>query len=75
MPGPVYKIVELVGTSEVSVSEAVQNAVRRASQTLQNLDWFEVGETRGSIKDGRVFEFQVAVRIGCRLGANEELRA
>jgi flavin-binding protein dodecin len=75
MPGHVYRITEVVGTSEVSIAEAVQNAVRRASQTLKGLEWFEVGDMRGTIADGRVNEFQVTVRIGFRLMSEEELKA
>ena len=75
MPGHVYRITEVVGTSEVSIAEAVQNAVRRASQTLKGLEWFEVADTRGTIADGRVNEFQVTVRIGFRLLSDEELKA
>ena len=75
MPGHVYRITEVVGTSEVSIDEAVQNAIRRASQTIKALEWFEIADTRGSIQDGRVFEFQVTVRIGFRLLSEEELRA
>jgi flavin-binding protein dodecin len=75
MPGHVYRITEVVGTSEVSIAEAVQNAVRRASQTLKGLEWFEVSDTRGTIADGRVNEFQVTVRIGFRLLSDDELKA
>ena len=75
MPGHVYRITEVVGTSEVSIAEAVKNAVRRASQTLKGLEWFEVADTRGTIADGNVNEFQVTVRIGFRLLSEDELRA
>ena len=75
MPGHVYRITEVVGTSEVSIAEAVKNAVRRASQTLKGLEWFEVADTRGTIADGSVNEFQVTVRIGFRLLSEDELRA
>jgi len=74
MAGNVYRITEVVGTSEVSAEEAVQSAIRRASQTLKGLDWFEVSETRGTIRDGRVGEFQVTVRIGFRLMGEDELK-
>ena len=73
MPGHIYRVTEVVGTSEVSIAEAVQNAVRRASQTLKGLEWFEVSDTRGTIADGHVGEFQVTVRIGFRLLSDEEL--
>jgi flavin-binding protein dodecin len=66
--GKVYRVTEVVGTSTESVQQAVRNAVKRASGTLRNLDWFEVGEVRGTIGDnGEVGEFQVAVKIGFRL--------
>lgn len=67
MPDKTYKIIELVGVSENSQDEAIQNAITRASQTLKNLDWFEVAETRGVIKDGGVNQFQVKVKIGFRI--------
>jgi dodecin len=65
--GKVYRVTEVVGTSSEGVKEAVQNAVRRAHTTLRNLDWFEVVEVRGTIRDGEVGEFQVAVKIGFKL--------
>jgi flavin-binding protein dodecin len=58
---------EIVGTSPKGMSEAVQEAVKRASKTLRNLGWFEVVETRGLIKDGQVAEFQVTIKVGFRL--------
>ena len=75
MTGNTYKIIELVGTSAASISEAVESAVIRAGQTLKGLDWFEVGEVRGRIKDGRVEEYQVKVKIGFRVMSEEELSA
>src|SRR5439155_10184819 len=54
MPEHVYKIIELVGSSNSSVEDAVQGAVGRASETISNLDWFEVKEIRGSIQGGKV---------------------
>ncbi len=68
MPDKTYKLIELVGVSELSVEEAIQNAITRANQTLHNLDWFEVVETRGPIADGRVSQFQVKIKVGFRLG-------
>jgi len=67
MPDKTYKLIELVGVSETSVEEAIQNAISRANQTLKNLDWFEVVETRGNIADGGVSEFQVKIKVGFRL--------
>ncbi len=64
-----YKLIELVGVSESSIEEAIQNAISRANQTLKNLDWFEVVEARGMIQDGRVNQFQVKLKVGFRLNA------
>jgi len=64
MPDHVYKIVDIVGSSETSIEEAINNAVTRASKTLRNLRWFEVVQTRGEIKDGAVHFFQVQIRVG-----------
>ncbi len=62
-----YKKIELVGTSPVSFAEAVKNAVGEAAKTLHHLNWFEVVEQRGFIKDGKVAEFQVTVSLGFKL--------
>ncbi len=64
-----YKLIELVGASETSMEEAIQNAITRANQTLKNLDWFEVVEARGLIQDGKVNQFQVKLKVGFRLQA------
>jgi flavin-binding protein dodecin len=62
-----YKLIELVGVSATSIEDAVQNAIARANQTLKNLDWFEVSETRGLIQDGKISQFQVKLKVGFRL--------
>lgn len=62
-----YKKIEIVGSSRNSVDEALRNAVAEAGKTLQNLEWFEVGEIRGHIRDGQVAHYQVTVKIGFRL--------
>jgi len=67
MTDKVYKLLELVGTSTKSSDDAIQNAIARASETLRNLDWFEVLESRGKIKDGKINCYQVTLRIGFRL--------
>ena len=66
MPNKTYKIIELVGTSDVSISQAVENAYRKASETIKNLRWFEVVETRGYFEDGKP-HFQVTMKVGFRL--------
>jgi len=65
--GGVYKKVELVGTSPVSFAEAVKVAVEEAAKTIRHMDWFEVVEERGRIKDGKVAEFQVTINVGFKL--------
>ena len=75
MAGHIYKKIDLIGTSEVGVSEAIQAAVNRASQTLKGLEWFEVGEVRGRIENGRVSEYQVEVQVGFRVMTEDELKA
>ena len=65
--GGTYKKVEIVGTSPVSFAEAVKAAVEEAGKTIRHMDWFEVVEQRGRIKDGKVAEFQVTIRIGFKL--------
>jgi len=57
-------VIEIVGTSEKSVDDAIQRAVTRASQTLRNLRWFEVVETRGHIDEGKIQHYQVVLKIG-----------
>ena len=67
MTDKVYKMVEIVGTSTKSTDDAIQGAIARASQKLRNLDWFEVVENRGNIKDGKIASYQVTLKIGFRL--------
>lgn len=62
-----YVVNEIVGTSTEDVNNAIRNGVRRASQTLRNLDWFEVVEVRGAIQDGDVAHYQVTMKVGFRL--------
>jgi dodecin len=63
----IYKVVELVGTSEESVSKAIDRAIDKASLTLRNLGWFEVVQVRGHIEDGKVAHYQVTMKVGFRL--------
>lgn len=67
MPEHVYKVVELVGSSETSIEDAIQAAVSRASETLRNLRWFEIIQTRGQIEDGRIRHYQVTLKVGFTL--------
>ena len=67
MSDHVYKSVEITGSSSDGVTEAIDRAVAKASETLRNLDWFEVVNVRGHISDGRVAHYQVTLKIGFRL--------
>lgn len=67
MSDHVYKIIELAGSSTKGIEDAVQNAVARAAQTVRNMRWFEVTETRGHIEGKGVAHWQVTVRIGFTL--------
>ena len=64
---PIYKLVQIVGTSSQSLEDAVRNGVKKASASLHGLDWFQVDEIRGRIADGDVQQFQVIMRVGFRL--------
>jgi len=63
----VYRVTEIVGSSPESVQQAIRNGVRRAGQTLRNVEWFEVTEIRGQVVDGDVAHFQVGMKVGFRL--------
>ena len=73
MPEKTYKIIELVGVSEESIQQAIRNAVTRASESLKGLDWFEMTEVRGLVKDGKVNQFQVKVKVGFRIMREKEI--
>ena len=62
-----YKVVELVGTSPTSFAEATKAAIAEASRTVRHMDWFEVVQERGRIVDGKVEEFQVALKVGFKI--------
>lgn len=67
MANHTYRVSEIVGSSSDSLEDAIRGGVRRASQTLRELDWFEVTEIRGHIEDGDVGHFQVGMKVGFRL--------
>lgn len=67
MADHVYKITELVGSSQEGIEAAVNNAVGTAGETLRNMDWFEVTEVRGHIRDGAVADWQVGLKVGFRV--------
>ena len=67
MSNHTYSISEIVGTSNEGVDAAVRNGIAEAAKTLRNLDWFEVKEIRGHLKDGKVADWQVTLKLGFRL--------
>lgn len=67
MADNVYRVTEVVGTSADSIEDAVRTGIRRASQTLREVDWFEVSSVRGHVENGDVAHFQVGLKIGFRL--------
>ena len=67
MTNHVYRLSEVVGSSPTSIDEAIRTAVRKASQTVRNIEWFEMQEVRGQVVDGDVAHFQVRLKIGFRV--------
>jgi hypothetical protein len=63
----VYKQVELTGSSRTSIEDAVQNAITKAAETLHNLHWFQVVETRGFVENAQVGYWQVTIKLGFRV--------
>jgi flavin-binding protein dodecin len=59
----IYRVIQLVGSSDQSIDDAIRRAISRASKTLRNLGWFEVVETRGSIEEGKL-SYQVTLKVG-----------
>ena len=60
----IYRVIELVGSSEKSIEDAVSSAIARANQTIRNLRWFEVVQTRGAVDNGKVAHYQVTLKVG-----------
>ncbi len=71
MTNRTYRLTEIVGTSPNGIEEAIDNGLERASKTLRHLDWFEVTQVRGQIKDGQVEHYQVGLKLGFRLEDDE----
>ena len=63
----IFKIIEIVGTSSESYEKAINNGIIKASETIKAISWFEVVQQRGSVKDGKVDEFQVIMKVGFKL--------
>ena len=64
MKDPVYKIIEITGTSTTSIEDAVDKAISRAHRTVKKLSWFQVVEVRGSIDKGKIQHWQVTIKVG-----------
>ncbi|MGW5661672.1 dodecin [Streptomyces sp. NPDC003758] len=71
MTDHIYRVTEIVGSSPDGIDKAIRNGIERASQTLRNLDWFEVTQVRGRIADGRIEHYQVGLKVGFRLEDGE----
>ncbi|MFG2550251.1 dodecin [Streptomyces sp. NPDC048581] len=67
MSNHTYRVTDIVGTSPDGVDQAIRNGITRASQTLHNLDWFEVTEVRGQLDNGQIAHWQVTMKVGFRL--------
>ena len=72
MEDHIYRVIQIVGSSEKSVDDAIQRAVARASQTLRHLRWFEVVETRGHIDEGKIQHYQVTLKIGFTIADGDD---
>ena len=67
MSNHVYKMLELTGSSSISIEDAVSTAIAKAHQTVRNLQWFSITETRGHVVEGKVAHWQVSLKIGFTL--------
>lgn len=74
MAAHTYKVIELVGTSDVGVTEAISEAVDKAAESIKGLDWFQVTQIRGQISNQKVAWYQVDLKIGFRVMSSEELK-
>ena len=67
MTNHVYKTIELTGSSKVSIEHAVSGAIAKANETIRNISWFVVTETRGHVVDGKVSHWQISLKVGFTL--------
>ena len=67
MTDHIYKLLELTGSSTLSIEDAVQKAIAKANQTVRNIHWFTVTETRGHVIDGKIAHWQVSLKVGFTL--------
>ncbi len=64
MSDHVYKKIELTGSSSEGIEQAIENAINQASQSIKNMRWFEVVETRGHIEQEKIAHWQVTIKVG-----------
>lgn len=64
-----YRVIEIVGSSEQSIDDAIRSGIERAGKTIRNLRWFEVAKTSGDIQDGKIRHFQVTLKVGFTMEA------
>ena len=67
MSDHIYKLLELTGSSTIGIEDAVQKAIAKAHETVRNIHWFQVTETRGHVADGKVAHWQVSIKVGFTL--------
>jgi dodecin len=67
MSNHVYKTLELTGSSPTGIEDAVSGAIAKASETVRNIQWFTVEETRGHVVDGKIAHWQVTIKVGFTL--------
>ena len=67
MTNHVYRLTEVVGSSQTSVDDAIRTAVRKAAETVRNIEWFQTEEIRGQVVDGDVAYYQVSLKLGFRV--------
>ena len=67
MSDHVYRLSEIVGSSQTSVDDAIRTAIRKAAETVRNIEWFQTEEIRGQVVDGDVAYFQVRLKVGFRV--------
>ncbi|MEX2290404.1 MAG: dodecin [Mycobacteriales bacterium] len=67
MSDHIYRVTEVVGSSDESVQQAIRNGISRVSRTVRNVEWFEATEIRGRVEEGQIAAFQVTLKVGFRL--------
>ncbi len=73
MTDNIYKLVELVGSSEAGIEDAIERAIKKASESLRHLRWFEVTNVRGHLENGRVAHYQVTIKAGFTIEEGQKL--